>query len=198
NDAPVRRGELDDVERLDRARENEPAEGDGRDVVEMTSRDRLFALERRKNDVLVRRVDAARQRRGVRAGDARRGTAADAAGDGESLVDGHGARLPDHCLRGDGGGVFCWIGGDQFGVAAANYDRPAEAGLYTHRVAEAVHRQAEDVEARPDVADRARREDRALHRRRSCTVMATMSLSTPAAVTSAPAPGPVTTNGLVL
>ena len=32
---------------------------------------------------------------------------------------------------------------------------------------------------------------------RSWSVTATMSLSTPAAVTSAPAPGPVTTNGLV-
>src|SRR5207247_5417938 len=70
--------------------------------------------------------------------------------------------------------------------------------LRAHLVARAVHGQAQDIQPRPHVADAARREGGDRPGRPHAPASLRMSFSTPAAVTSAPAPGPVITSGLAL
>ena len=70
--------------------------------------------------------------------------------------------------------------------------------LGPYLVAEAGHREPEDVEPGSDVADAAGSKGGHGRGRRHAPASRRMSFSTPAAVTSAPAPGPVMTSGLVL
>ena len=105
----------------------------------------------------------------------------------------------------DAGALGCSISGSGptiFAITTDNDARVAVAQCDGDFIADTVDGETENVEAGTDVANRRRREDRRhlrrLSRRRSCIVIATMSFSTPAAVTSAPAPGPVTRSGFVL
>src|SRR5438105_107626 len=76
----------------------------------------------------------------------------------------------------------------------ADLNAGCSAPLRPHRVALTGQREPEDVEPGPDVSHPARRESsEALLLRLHAPASLRMSLSTPAAVTSAPAPGPVIT-----
>ncbi len=79
-------------------------------------------------------------------------------------------------------------------------DRDSRCGrpLCSNRVAIALQGQSEDIEARSDIADPARGECRDTLGPDHALASRKMSFSTPAAVTSAPAPGPVITNGFAL
>jgi hypothetical protein len=208
--------QLDDVDRIDAARQREAADDTRRDVVEMASGECRFAFERRGENVALLRCLSECERRCVRAGDARRRAAAHASGECETFVDGDDrakAVRQQIRVRRDGRAVARGIQRHERGVAA---DDRIDARLFLrqrdgHTVADAVDGEAEDVEAGTDVADGAGRVCGGLvvHAerlagftsrdplRRSTIVIATMSLSTPAAVTAAPAPGPVTTSGFV-
>ena len=207
-DPPIRfHGQLHDIDRIDAARQRQAADDAGGDVVEMSSRDRGFAFERGRDDLAdIRRLPECERGR-VRAGHARRRAAAHPAGERQPFVQ------RDDCLIsvrteirmcGNGRAVAFVVARDELGVAAGDIRHAARAAreLDGHAIAGAFEGETEDVEAGTDVADRAGCEGGGglLHRpfrRRSCRVMATMSLSTPAAVTAAPAPGPVTTSGFV-
>ena len=81
----------------------------------------------------------------------------------------------------------------------AHHDALAGGVLDRHFVAGTRHGEAENVETRAHVPDRSGRERRDAEQRRAHdTPSCRMSLSTPAAVTAGPAPGPVITSGFVL
>ena len=203
--------QCDDVRRPQRKHEGEPADDARRDVVEMPPRHGDLALERRGDDgERVGMFDAHGQRRGVGPADAARGAPTEASGDGEAFVDGDDgvARVAVRAQprrRGEPGGVAVRIERNERGVAPRDRGdaRVAVGELDADAVANRLDREAEDVEAGTAVADGAGGEDGGGHdlrgaRRRSSVAIATMSFSTPAAVTVAPAPGPVTTSGFLL
>jgi len=70
--------------------------------------------------------------------------------------------------------------------------------LCTNRIAVALHGQSKYVEARSNIAYAARGKCRDTPGPGHAPASRRMSLSTPAAVTSAPAPGPVMTSGFAL
>jgi hypothetical protein len=81
----------------------------------------------------------------------------------------------------------------------ADLDPGCSTPFRPHRVALTGECQPEDVEPGADIADPAwRKSGAALLSPSHAPASLRMSLSTPAAVTSAPAPGPVITSGLVL
>ena len=106
------------------------------------------------------------------------------------------ARAPQHPARREPGGVPLRLPRELGMTGIEDPEAGLAQPLRPHNVAIARHREAEDVEAGADVPDapRSERRDRPAHapaRRR-------MSFSTPAAVTSAPAPGPRITRGFAL
>ena len=106
--------------------------------------------------------------------------------------------MPQHRARRKCGGVVLRVG-RQVGMSGIDHDdrRDLAPGGFDG-IALAGERQTHDVEPRADVPHRSWREGphsscRSGHRRASDST----SLSTPAAVTAGPAPGPVITRGLV-
>ena len=207
----------DDVGRPQRQHEGEPADDARRDVVEMPPRHGDLALERGGDDgERIGRFDAHRQRRRVRAADAARRAPAEAARDRQTFVDGDDGVAPVAVRAqpggsGEPGGVAARIERDELRIAPGDRGdaRVVLGELDGDAVADRLDRQAEDVEAGAAVADGAGGEDGGGHDfvercplraplRRSSVAIATMSFSTPAAVTVAPAPGPVTTSGFLL
>src|SRR5438128_9059651 len=168
----------------------------------MTAGDEHLSFQRSAHDLFRRNVHAHRERRRVRARDAAGRTPTHPPADRQTFVDGDLEWLFEKYRGRNRRSISRRIGRKQRGIASTHDHGPRFSQLYGDCIARAIDGQTEDVESGTDVADGSRCENRrATHRvrsRRSWIVIAMMSLRTPAAVTSAPAPGPVTTSGLVL
>ncbi len=193
------------VERIGGADQHQPAEERGGDVVGVTSGNGLLRVEAGLDEVgLAQRISQQRvhrhraRHRGGRA-------AALAAGERQSLHYGEsdtaaaregGAGPLEHRARREPARVPLRLAGQLRVPGVEDPDAGLRQPLGPHRVALAGDREPEDVEPGADGADASRRERR--HRPAHAPARRRMSFSTPAAVTSAPAPGPRMTSGFAL
>ena len=161
-------GQLHDVDRIEAAGQREPSDGTRGDVVEVAARDRGLALQRRGDHIAQHGGLSEGEGRGVGAGDARRRASAHSAGERESFVDRDDrvvTERPEMCVGGDCRTVPLRIARDELCVPSGDVRdlRRAFGQLDRDRVADAIDREAEHVEAGADVADAAGSEGGGAH-----------------------------------